>query len=88
MKFLDLGKKDDLTGRERPGTISIYLVRLPNGEFLRAELRPGEVISTPDWSKAAFYFLAAGMLEAKDIAQRLHGEVCIVSCTPVEKYRG
>lgn len=93
MRALDLlgGKKSQTPptkGVEVPGTISIYLVKCANGEYYKGEPVLGDPVTTESWTQAMLFTSFAGMLQAKEIAARLHGEVYIVSCTPPEPYRG
>lgn len=86
MRLMDLKKEDDLTGRERPGMIPVYLVKLGEDQFYVREGIESPVV-TDCWSQAKFFFTYEGLLEAGELARRHKGKVCIMNCTAVEEYR-
>ena len=91
MQFLNLGKGNDTkaaAGMDLPGTVSLYLVELDTGVYYVKDDNAGIPICTSDWDKAKHFFVLTGLLEAKEIAQRHHGHVCIVNCSPVQRYMG
>lgn len=82
MKLMDLGhKKTDGAGREIPGAISVYLVRLPSGDYVQEYKGALESKFVPEWHRAQFYFGFSGMLEAQAIAVLMEADVYIVNCS-------
>lgn len=86
MNHMDLEKDGALTGRERPGMIPLYLVELGEDSFYAREGTESPVV-TDSWAQAKFFTSYNGLLDAKELARRYNGKVCIVNCTPVEEYR-
>lgn len=85
MNRMNLGKDGDLTGRERPGMIPLYLVELSKDQFYVREGMESPVV-TDSWTRAKLFTSYNGLLDAKELARRYNGKVCIVNCTPVEEY--
>lgn len=84
MRNLNLDNKQaEEVGTDIPGTISLYIVRAANGEYVTAERR-----LTNNWVLAELHYGFQGLSVAKEIAKSFGGDVCITSCTPVKKYVG
>lgn len=97
MKSLTFGSKKSVSeskgirivpGYDNPGTVSIYLVQFEGGLYFAGKKSDSEIGTTSDWSRAEFMFGVSGHLNAKRIAEQYSGQICIVSCSPAEPYRG